>query len=71
MFANPALARTLDKNLLFTLSSHQLGMGSIVSHWSQLLRYIYAIGINDVRLSLRNALKELEVLVRVSLTVYG
>lgn len=63
VFANPAVARTLDQNLQSILSSYHLEMADIVLHWSQILRYIYAIGINDVRLSLRVAMKRLEILV--------
>jgi hypothetical protein len=63
VFANPVVAKTLDKNLLFTLKTYHSEMAEIVSHWNQLLRYIYAIGVNDVRLSLRNAMKQLETLV--------
>jgi hypothetical protein len=63
VFANPAVTRTLDKNLLFTLDAYHAEMTEIVSHWSQLLRYIYAVGINDVRLTLRHTMKQLESLV--------
>jgi hypothetical protein len=63
IFANPAMAKTLDENLLFTLRTYHSEMADIVLHCNQLLRYIYAIGINDVRLSLRNAMKQLDTLV--------
>ena len=63
VFADPLLANAIDSALLYTLRSDASSLREDILHWSTLLRLIYAIKINDVRSSLRKALRQVEVLV--------
>jgi len=63
VFASAEVNRTLDKNISFTLATYHAELNEFASHWHHLLQYIYAIGINDIRLSLRKSIKQLDVLV--------
>jgi hypothetical protein len=63
VIADLDMLKTLDHNLSITLKTHNADLMELAIHWNQIFSYIYAIGINDVRLSLRATMRQLELLV--------
>jgi hypothetical protein len=66
LLPNWSIAKALKRGL------HLLGkQQNAVVHWVDILRYIFMIGINDARLSLRDAMKRFEELVHTATTFTG
>lgn len=63
VFADPSILDQIDRNLWKSLNTYHSDMKGLVLHWNQILPYIYAIAINDIRISLRSTMKQLELLV--------
>lgn len=57
------LAQTLDSGLDNLQKCHPDQIADLASHWAHVLSFIYAIGINDARLSLREVTKSIDQLV--------
>jgi hypothetical protein len=57
------LARTLNNGLDDLQKSSPDQITDLASHWAHLLGFIYTIGINDARLSLREVTKSIDQLV--------
>ena len=66
MFANADTGRIFGENLARLLRQSPTTVEQVLSHWAHLIKFVYAIGINDARLNIREALSKLESQVRIS-----
>ena len=63
MFANADTGKIFGENITKLLSVSPAMVEEVLSHWAHLMKYVYAIGVNDARLNIRDALSKLESLV--------
>src|ERR1700761_77411 len=62
-FADGQMASTFNRGLDNLTLTDQNRVTELTSHWAHSIQYIYAIGINNVRLSIRNSMKQIDSLV--------
>jgi hypothetical protein len=53
LFSDPNVLSIFDDSFAFILNFHPSEVVDLKLHWAPLLRYLYAIGINDARIRLR------------------
>lgn len=63
-FSNRQMASVYDKNLRGIIKNVPNLSLQLSSHWIHLVRYIYMLGINDGRLIIRDAMKNIDTIVR-------
>jgi hypothetical protein len=58
------------ENLVKLVKEYPDTFSKLAEHWVYLFRYIYAIGINDMRLDLRKGVRVLDKMVRLETTMH-